>query len=76
MLTGPQIRAARALVGLSQVQVAERAGVASLTIKRIEGQDGPLRGSYQTVERIRAALEAAGVEFIEGGVRVRPESAS
>lgn len=76
MITAEQIRAARALLGLGQLETAELAGVGISTLKRIELADR-LSGSAQTNWKIQTALEAAGVEFIpasEGkgpGVRLR-----
>jgi transcriptional regulator with XRE-family HTH domain len=58
----------------SQEQLAVEANVSIPTIKRLEAQDGPLGGRSETGGKIRAALENAGVEFIEengGGAGVR-----
>ena len=73
MISPHQIRAARALAGLSQTQVAEAARVSSMTVKRAEGSGKPA-ASAAAVAAIRSALEAAGVVFIEengGGPGVR-----
>ncbi|MFC5505158.1 helix-turn-helix domain-containing protein [Bosea massiliensis] len=74
--TRSQMRAARALLGWSQLDLASRAGVSLPTIKRLEPGDEVLTGSHQTIEAIRRALEDAGVIFVaengEGpGVRLR-----
>lgn len=74
--TRSQMRAARALLGWSQVELSHAAGVSLPTIKRLEPGDDPLTGSHQTIEAIRRALEAAGVIFVaengEGpGVRLK-----
>jgi DNA-binding XRE family transcriptional regulator len=69
-----QIKAARALLDWSQEQLATEADVSVPTIKRLEAQDGPLGGRSETNIKIRAALETAGVEFINengGGPGVR-----
>lgn len=69
----PQIRAARHLVGLSQADVAAATGLSLPTIKRAES-DRDVAVSADAITAIRAALEAAGVEFIEengGGPGVR-----
>jgi transcriptional regulator with XRE-family HTH domain len=69
-----QIKAARALLGWSQDQLASAANVSVPTIKRLEAQDGPLGGRTDTGDKIEAALEMAGIEFIDengGGVGVR-----
>ncbi|MBO4169698.1 helix-turn-helix domain-containing protein [Cereibacter azotoformans] len=72
MTTPDQLRAARALLGMSQPTVAEAAGVSTMTLKRAEGSATPA-ASAEAVAAIRAALEAAGVEFIgETGVQVAP----
>jgi len=67
-----QLRAARALAGWSREHLAEAAGTTERTIARIEAGETAPRGS--TVMAIRAALEAAGIEFTNGdapGVRLR-----
>jgi transcriptional regulator with XRE-family HTH domain len=68
-----QLRAARALTGLSQAEVAEAAGVSVPTLKRAESS-GPIRVTKETIAQIAKALEKAGVEFIPengGGAGVR-----
>ena len=70
--TSAQIRAARAMLHLEQAELALRAHVSVMTIRRLEAPGGRSRVSQATVDGIRAALEAAGAEFIPGGVRVRP----
>ncbi len=74
-----QIRAARALLGWSQAQLAEAAGVSIPTVKRAEG-NAAIAASAQSLTAIRSALEAAGVEFIAEngggpGVRLRKDAA-
>ncbi len=70
MLISPeQVRAARALLRLDQDDLARRAGVSVVTIRRLEAPDGPGRVGSATVEKIQRALEAAGAEFIADGVR-------
>jgi transcriptional regulator with XRE-family HTH domain len=69
-----QVKAARSLLAWSQEDLATAAGISIPTIKRLEAQDGPLRGRDETAISIRSALEAAGVEFIDengGGAGVR-----
>jgi transcriptional regulator with XRE-family HTH domain len=68
-----QIRAARALVGWSQTEVAIAAGLSVPTIKRAEA-DGGIRVSEDAVDAIVRVLKRAGVEFIAengGGPGVR-----
>ena len=60
-----QIKAARALLAWSQEQLAAAADVSIPTIKRLEARDGPLGGRSETGSKIRWALEAAGVDFID-----------
>lgn len=77
MASPDQLRAARALLGLSQPEVAAAANVSSMTVKRAEGSGKPA-ASADAMSAIRAALESAGVEFIPengggAGVRLRKE---
>jgi transcriptional regulator with XRE-family HTH domain len=75
VLTIAQLRAARGLLGWSQSELAERAGLSVPTVKRVEAGKGP-RVSDLAREKLRTALENAGVEFIDengggSGVRLR-----
>ena len=73
MITVPQIRAARGLLGWSQSELAARAGLSLPTVKRVEG-GGDIKVSDDAKAKLRRALEQAGVEFIEengGGTGVR-----
>ena len=73
MLTIEQLRAARGLLGWSQSKLAERAGLSLPTVKRVEIDLG-LRVSEEARNKLRRALESAGVEFIDengGGPGVR-----
>jgi len=73
MTTPNQLSAARSLAGLTQAQVAEAANLSIPTVKRAEGS-GEISASDMAIAAIRAALEAAGVEFIAengGGAGVR-----
>ena len=70
----PQIKAARALLEWSQERLAEKSGVSLPTVKRLESKSGELGGRDETGDKLRSALEAAGVEFIAengGGAGVR-----
>jgi predicted transcriptional regulator len=72
-----QVKAARALLAWSQSDLASAAGVSVPTVARLETGDGDLGGRLSTITAIRAALEAAGVEFIPqngGGPGVRLKS--
>ena len=59
---------------LGPVARASAASISLPTIKRLEAVEGPLGGRKTTVEKIRVALERAGIEFIDengGGAGVR-----
>ncbi len=64
MLTPAQLRAARALLGIDQRTLAELAGVSLPTIQRMEASEGYVRGVIDTLTKVVAALEFAGVELI------------
>jgi len=69
-----QIRAARGLLGWSQTELADRAELSLPTVKRMEREGGGPAVSDDAKEKVRAALEKAGVEFIAengGGAGVR-----
>jgi predicted transcriptional regulator len=68
MITAPQLRAARALLGIDQGVLAERAQLSVPTIQRMEGSDGLIRGNVDSLTKIVRALEDLGIELIsEGG---------
>jgi transcriptional regulator with XRE-family HTH domain len=69
MIFSSEIRAARALVDWSQVDLAKAASVGVATVRRLESTKGEVRGAAESIWKIQTALEAAGVEFIpaEGG---------
>lgn len=77
MIDSAQIRAARALLGWKQTDLAERSGVSEISIKNIERGATDPRAS--TLRAIQSALEVGGVIFMERdqtpgggpGVRVR-----
>jgi transcriptional regulator with XRE-family HTH domain len=78
VITAAQMRAARALAGIDQKTLAERAGVSLPTIQRMEASDGVVRGVVDTLVKVIHALEMSGVELIadnqasvEGGRGVR-----
>ena len=74
MLSSDQIRGARAILRLSQADLAKAASVSLETIKRLEAMHGELKVRLDTLTRIKDALEKAGVEFIPengGGAGVR-----
>ncbi len=67
MITAVQMRAARALLGMDQRQLADAAGVSLPTIQRMESSDGQVRGNVDSVVKVVEALERAGVELIADG---------
>ena len=73
-ITGRQISAGRTLAGISQTDLAKAANISVPTLRRMEGSDGAAGGYTNNVAAVRAALEAAGIEFIAengGGAGVR-----
>lgn len=64
MITSAQMRAARALLGVDQRQLAEMARLSLPTIQRMEASDGQVRGIIDTLMKVVEALERAGVELI------------
>ena len=76
MIMASQIRAARALLGISQRELSVLAEIGLATVKRIEAAP-EIRGAADTFWKIQTALEKAGVEFIPTeaakgpGVRLR-----
>jgi transcriptional regulator with XRE-family HTH domain len=76
-----QIKAARSFLRWRQDQLARETGLALSTIRRLERSEGRIEANFDTVEKIRQALEGAGIEFIGSpnlGVRlwVRSEAAA
>ena len=75
MITGPQMRAARALLGIDQKTLAELAGLSVPTIQRMEASIGNVRGVVDSLTKVVAALELAGVELIgEGSISTAADS--
>lgn len=72
-MLGNQLSAARALLGWTQKQLSEAAGVSIPTIKRAEGAS-QISASPESLKQLQTALETGGIEFIPengGGVGVR-----
>lgn len=61
------MKAARALLGIDQRQLAEAAGVSLPTIQRMEASEGQVRGNAETLMKVVEALERSGVELIAAG---------
>lgn len=64
MITAAQMRAARALLGIDQRQLAEMAGLSVPTIQRMEASEGNVRGVIDTLTKLVEALDSAGIELI------------
>lgn len=76
MLTAGQLRAARALLGIDQVTLAQMAHVSAQTIEQMERCQDKVDARLGTVTRVIDALDAAGIEltYIGGrGVRLRSD---
>ncbi|MGE0119162.1 MAG: helix-turn-helix domain-containing protein [Dongiaceae bacterium] len=67
MITAAQMRAARALLGIDQRALAELSGLSVPTIQRMEASDGVVRGNVDSLMKLVAALDAAGLELIAAG---------
>lgn len=81
MITAAQLRAARALLGIDQRELAQRSSLSLPTIQRMEASEGVIRGNVDSLMKLVEALSAAGIELIaEGatssaggrGVRLKP----
>jgi predicted transcriptional regulator len=67
MITGNQMRAARALLGIDQRTLADRSGLSLPTIQRMEATPGPVRGVVDSLVKVVSALEASGIELLGEG---------
>jgi hypothetical protein len=73
-ISSAQLRAARALLRWSALDLASASKVGVATIRRVEVVDGEIPATSANEAALRSALEAAGVEFIDengGGPGVR-----
>jgi len=64
MITAAQLRAARALLGIDQRKLAELSGLSLPTIQRMEASEGVIRGNVDSLMKLVAALEGAGIALI------------
>ena len=71
-LTSAQIRAGRALLNWSAEVLAQASALGLATIRRAENAKGPTSLTAANDLAIRRALEAAGVEFLDGGAGTGP----
>jgi transcriptional regulator with XRE-family HTH domain len=67
MITGMQMRAARALLGFDQRELAQASGLSLPTIQRMESSEGVVRGNVDSLMKLVDALSANGIELIGEG---------
>jgi transcriptional regulator with XRE-family HTH domain len=67
MITAAQMRAARALLGIDQRELAERSSLSLPTIQRMEASEGVVRGNVDSLMKLVDALAANGIELIGEG---------
>ena len=67
MMTAAQLRAARALLGMDQKDLAAASGLSLPTIQRMEASDGVIRGNVDSLMKLVSALDNAGIELINPG---------
>jgi transcriptional regulator with XRE-family HTH domain len=67
MFTAAQLRAARVLLGIDQRRLAEMSGLSVPTIQRMEASETMVRGNVDSLVKLIAAFDAAGIEMIDEG---------
>jgi transcriptional regulator with XRE-family HTH domain len=67
MISSRQLRAARALAGLDQRALARASRLSLPTIQRMEASEGVVRGNVESLMKLIAARERAGIELINEG---------
>jgi transcriptional regulator with XRE-family HTH domain len=67
MITSAQLRAARALLGLEQRELARLAGLSIPTIQRMEKSEAMIRGNVDSLMKLISALDLAGIDLIMEG---------
>jgi transcriptional regulator with XRE-family HTH domain len=68
LTTGNQLKAARALAGISQIELAAAAQISVTTVSAMEGKGEATLGSgLDTIKAVMDALDAAGVELLNHG---------
>jgi transcriptional regulator with XRE-family HTH domain len=73
MITAAQLRAARVLLGIDQRRLAELSGLSVPTIQRMEASEKMVRGNVDSLVKLIAAIEAAGIEMIDEGAVSNPQ---
>jgi transcriptional regulator with XRE-family HTH domain len=85
MITAAQLRAARLLLGIDQRRLAALSRLSVPTIQRMEASETMVRGNVDSLVKLIAAFDAAGIEMIDEGavsnsqgrgVRLKMNSAS
>lgn len=79
MITGLQVRCARQALRWSAEELAQKAGIAAKTVRRIEAKDDLPNANLATIQSIKSVFEAAGIEFIGSpddapGIRIHTRS--
>jgi transcriptional regulator with XRE-family HTH domain len=64
MISSAQLKAARAISGIDQKELAERAGLSLPTIQRMEASNNIVRANVESAMKVMAAFESLGVELI------------
>jgi transcriptional regulator with XRE-family HTH domain len=62
LITAAQMRAARALLGMDQKTLSQKAGVSLATIRRMEASEGNVRGITGSLNRVVEAPTDPGIE--------------
>jgi transcriptional regulator with XRE-family HTH domain len=67
MITSAQLRAARILLGIDQRRLADLSGLSVPTIQRMEASETMVRGNVDSLVKLIAAFDKAGIEMIDEG---------
>ena len=67
MISAAQLRAARALIGIDQRELAQLSGLSVPTVQRMEASEGVIRGNVDSLMKLIGALESLGVDLIGEG---------
>nr|WP_306912311.1 helix-turn-helix transcriptional regulator [Rhizobium mesoamericanum] len=65
-VTGRQLAAARALLGIGQVELARLANLSAPTLRRMEASEGAVEGMKNNVASVLTVLRSAGIIFLDG----------
>jgi transcriptional regulator with XRE-family HTH domain len=67
MITAAQLRAARAIAGIDQRQLADLSGLSVPTVQRMESSEDVIRGNVDSLMKLIAGLDKAGIILISDG---------